>query len=376
MKKERIARIQDLVGLVNTLYPPSLAEEWDNVGLQAGDPGSELNRVLLSLDPSERALDAAREAGAQALLTHHPLIFRPLKSLTPVDETGRILFRAVREGIAVLCAHTNLDRAPEGLNDWLAEKLGLSAVSPLAEGRGGDLIKVVVFVPSGYEGVVADALFKGGAGRVGNYDRCSFAAAGTGTFRPGVGTDPFVGRQGETERVNEVRLEAILPREVQGKVVDRMLRAHPYEEVAYDLIPLANRRPRVGLGRIGRLAESTTLGAFAAQVKTALGAPALRLVGDVGRSVIKVALCGGSGASLLGEAGRQGADVLVTGDLKYHEARAAESQGVALIDAGHFATERIMIQGLATALRREAEGRGLNIEFIEMEGEEDPFKTV
>jgi len=376
MKKERSARIQDLVGLVNTLYPPSLAEEWDNVGLQAGDPGAELNRVLLCLDPSERALDAARTAGAQALLPHHPLIFRPLKNLTPGDETGRILFRAVREGIAVFCAHTNLDRARGGLNDWLAARLGLSAATPLAADRGGDLIKLVVFVPSGYEGVVAEALFKAGAGRIGNYDRCSFAAAGIGTFCPGAGTNPFVGRQGETERMSEVRLEAILPREVQGRVVDRMLRAHPYEEVAYDLIPLANRRPQVGLGRIGRLAEPTTLEAFVAKVKKALGAPSLRLVGDPGRSVAKVALCGGSGASLLGEAARQGADVLVTGDVKYHEARAAESQGMALLDAGHFATERLAIQGLATDLRREAEGRGLNIEFIEMEGEEDPFKAV
>lgn len=376
MKKERITRIQDLVGLVKTLYPPSLAEEWDNVGLQVGDPGAELNRVLLSLDPSERALDAARKAEARALLTHHPLIFSPLKSLTPLDETGRILFRAVREGIAVLCAHTNLDRAKEGLNDWLAEKLGLTAVSPLAADRGGDLTKLVVFVPSGYEGVVADALFKGGAGRVGNYDHCSFAATGIGTFRAGAGTDPFVGRQGETERVSEVRLEAILPREVQGRAVDRMLRAHPYEEVAYDLIPLANGRPQVGLGRIGRLVEPTTLGAFAAMVKTALGATSLRMVGDSDRTVVKVAVCGGSGASLLGEAARQGADLLVTGDVKYHEARAAESQGVALIDAGHFATERLMVQGLAAVLRREAEGRGLNIEFIEMEGEEDPFTAV
>jgi dinuclear metal center YbgI/SA1388 family protein len=376
MKKERIARIQDLLGLVNTLYPPALAEEWDNAGLQAGDPGAELNRVLLCLDPTEHALDAAREAGAQALLSHHPLIFRPLRNLTPGDETGRILFRAVREGVAVLCAHTNLDRAAPGLNDWLAERVGLMDISPLAADRGGDLLKLVVFVPRGYEGAVADALFKGGAGRIGNYDRCSFAAAGTGTFRPGAGTDPFLGRRGETERAGEVRLETILPREAQGKVLEKMLRAHPYEEVAYDLIPLANRRPHVGLGRIGRLAQPAALADFAAGVKTALGAGSLRLVGDCARMVAKVAVCGGSGASLLGEAARQGADVLVTGDLKYHEARSAEARGMAVIDAGHFATEHLMIRGMAAALRGEAERRGLNIEFIEMEGEEDPFKAV
>ncbi|WP_027713734.1 Nif3-like dinuclear metal center hexameric protein, partial [Desulfuromonas sp. TF] len=366
----------DLLGLVNTLYPPVLSEEWDNAGLQAGDPSAELKRVLVCLDPSEQALDTARETGAQALLTHHPLLFRPLRNLTPVDETGRILFRSIREGVAVLCAHTNLDKAAPGLNDWLAERLGLSDVSPLSAHRGGDLLKLVVFVPRGYEEVVADALFKGGAGQVGNYDRCSFAVAGTGTFRPGEGTDPFLGRQGETERVGEIRLETILPREAQTRVVEKMLKAHPYEEVAYDLIPLANGRPLVGLGRIGRLAQPSTLSEFAAGVKAALGGGPMRFVGDSARKVLKVAVCGGSGASLLNEAARRGADVLVTGDLKYHEARSAESRGMAVIDAGHFATEHIMIKGMAEALRREAERRGLNIEFIEMEGEEDPFKAV
>lgn len=376
MKKESLVRIQDLLGLVNTLYPPVLSEEWDNAGLQAGDPSAELKRVLVCLDPSEKALDAAREAGAQALLTHHPLLFRALKNLTPVDEMGRILFRSIREGVAVLCAHTNLDKAAPGLNDWLAERLGVLDVSPLSPHRGGDLLKLVVFVPKGYEDAVAEALFRGGAGQVGHYERCSFALAGTGTFRPGEGTDPFLGRQGETERVGEIRLETILPRESQAKVVEKMLKAHPYEEVAYDLIPLANGRPLVGLGRVGRLAQPTTLSDFAAGVKAALGGASLRLVGEPARKVAKVAVCGGSGASLLNEAARQGADVLVTGDLKYHEARSAESRGLAVIDAGHFATEHLMVKGMAGALRQEAERRGLNIEFVEMEGEEDPFKTV
>ncbi len=234
----------------------------------------------------------------------------------------------------------------------------------------------MVFVPCGYEGQVADALFKAGAGQVGDYDRCAFRTAGTGSFRPGAGTDPFLGRQGEVEVVREVRLETIFPRELLNRVIERMTRAHPYEEVAYDLIPLANRRLDVGLGRIGRLPRPLTLGDFAASVKSALQVADLRMVGEAGRQVVKVALCGGSGASLIAEAVRQGADVLVTGDVKYHEARNAESQGVALIDAGHFATERIMVQGLAETLGKEAQRRGLNIEFVEMEGEEDPFTVI
>jgi dinuclear metal center YbgI/SA1388 family protein len=374
MKKERIARIQDLVGLVHSLYPPALAEEWDNVGLQVGEAAAELKSVLICLDPNEKALDAAVAAGAQAIVAHHPLLFRPLRSLVPADETSRILFRAVREGVAILCVHTNLDRGRNGLNDWLAARLGVAAARPLA--AGGELLKLVVFVPAGYESQVADALFASGAGEVGSYDRCSFRSSGTGTFRPGPGTTPFIGRAGETEAVRELRLETVLPREAAHRAVERMLKAHPYEEVAYDLIPLANRRSDVGLGRIGRLEQALPLGEFALQVKTALGANSLRLVGDAGRRVAKVALCGGSGSSLLAEAVRQGADVLVTGDVKYHEAKNAESQGIALIDGGHFATEQLMVAGLSAVLRREAEKKGLNVVFHEMKGESDPFRTI
>jgi len=374
MKKEKTTRIQDLVGLVHSLYPPALAEEWDNVGLQVGDPAAEVRSVLVALEPSEKALAAASALGAGAIVAHHPLIFRPLRQLVPGDETGRILFRAVREGIAVICAHTNLDRGRDGLNDWLAERLGVGGAKPLA--AGGELLKLVVFVPAGYERRVAEALFAAGAGEIGRYDRCSFRTPGIGTFRPGTGSEPFLGRQGEVEAARELRLETVLPREAAGRAVERMLKAHPYEEVAYDLVPLANRRGDVGLGRIGRLARPSTLGEFAAQVKVALGTADLRLVGDDDRKVAKVALCSGSGASLLADAVRQGADVLVTGDVKYHEARAAESQGVALIDAGHFATERIMVSGLAEALRRAAQKKGQQVFFNEMEGEEDPFRTV
>jgi dinuclear metal center YbgI/SA1388 family protein len=376
MTTPRLARIQDLVGLLHALYPPALAEAWDNVGLQAGDPGSPVERVLISLDPSESALQAAAAAGAQALLSHHPLIFQPLRHLTPVTTTGRILFQAISKGIAVLCAHTNLDRAPAGLNDWLGDLLGIADRQPLAAAEEGGLLKIVVFVPSGYEEQVANALFAGGAGQVGRYSACSFAAEGAGTFQPEPGAQPFIGQPGVRERTREIRLETVVPREQSAKAVTRMLKAHPYEEVAYDLIPLANRRPDIGLGRIGRLSQALPLEAFAMQVKTALQIDFLRLVGDPKRSVQKIAWCGGSGASLLSEAARQGADVLVSGDIKYHEARQAEEMGVALIDAGHFATERIMVSRLAAVLQQEAENRGLLLTFIPMNEETDPFRLA
>ena len=290
MKKDRIARIQDLVGLLNALYPPGLAEPWDNVGLQVGDPAAELRRVLVCLDPTDAALAAAVEAQAQAVLAHHPLIFTPLRNLTPSDAAGRVAFEAVRSGVAVLAVHTNLDRGQDGLNDWLAVRLGVSPCQVLA--AGGDLLKLVVYVPAGHEEAVAEALFAAGAGRIGRYDRCSFRGEGIGTFRAGEGASPFLGRVGETERAAEIRLETILPREAQHRVVTRLLKAHPYEEVAYDLIPLANQREDIGLGRIGRLDETLFLEAFAARVKESLGAASLRVVGKPQRPVTKVGVVG------------------------------------------------------------------------------------
>ncbi len=373
--KQRIARIHDLLGLLNALYPPSLAEEWDNPGVQAGDVQAKVSKVLICLDPSEQALRAAAEAGAQALLCHHPLLFKPLHNLTLETETGRILFAAMRHRIVILAAHTNLDRASNGLNDWLAAALGLDSCRPL---QGGDasLVKVIVYVPAGYESPVVKALFEAGAGHVGDYDSCSFRSEGIGTFRPARGCSPFMGTVGEQSRVREVRLETVIPRDRLQRAVDRMVRAHPYEEVAYDLVPLANRRTDCGLGRIGRLTSKRTLQDFAETIKKALGVPVLRMVGDPRATVAKVAVCGGSGAGLLREAAHQGADVLVTGDVKYHEAREAASLGLALVDAGHFATERLMIGPLADTLTQAAAAQGLEIAFITYEGEEDPFKTI
>lgn len=373
--KERTVRLQDLLGLLHRLYPPSLAESWDNVGLQVGDPVSPVSRVLVCLDASEQALDEALRIGAQAIFCHHPLVFQPLKRLSPVDETGRLLFRAVREGIAIVSAHTNLDCGANGINDWLATALGVEKAEPLKPG-GGDLLKLVVFVPSGYEERVAAALFEAGAGAVGHYDSCSFRTDGVGTFRPGEASKPFIGEAGILERVREIRLETLLTREVQGRAIQRMLKAHPYEEVAYDLIPLANQRSDVGLGRIGCLPQTTTLGAFAEWVKQALGVPQVRVVGNVELKVNKVAVCGGSGASLLGEAERRGADVLVTGDVKYHEAFSARSRNIGLIDAGHFGTEHIMVKHFAEVLRQAAVSRRMEVQIEELQGEKDPFFTV
>lgn len=366
-------RIQDLVGLIHKLYAPELAEDWDNVGLQVGDPGRALDRVMVALDPGLEAVEAARDAGAQALVTHHPLLFKPVKRLTPDDAVGKVLWTAVRDDVAIISAHTNLDCAVDGLNSWLAQKMGVEQAVPL-QAVAGDYLKLVVFVPVGHEDAVADALFSAGGGQIGAYDQCSFRSSGEGTFRPGPGTQPYIGTVGQREKAEEVRLETIIPKRKLLRVLEKMQKAHPYEEVSYDLLPLQNQVPGAGLGRIGRLAQQVNLGEFAARVKESLGCDHLRLIGADQMPVRKVALCGGSGAFLLQTAHRQGADVLVTGDVKYHEARQAEELGIALIDAGHFATEQLMIEQVTQSLQAAARQLNWGVAFEAYTGEEDPFR--
>jgi len=366
-------RIQDLVGLIHRLYAPELAEDWDNVGLQVGDPGRPLDRVMVALDPGLEAVEAARDAGAQALVTHHPLLFKPVKRLTPDDAVGKVLWTAVRDDVAIISAHTNLDCAVDGLNSWLAQKMGVEQAIPL-QAVAGDYLKLVVFVPVGHEDAVADALFSAGGGQIGAYDQCSFRSRGEGTFRPGPGTQPYIGTLGQREKAEEVRLETIITKRKLLRVLEKMQKVHPYEEVAYDLLPLQNQVPGAGLGRIGRLAQQTSLGEFAARVKESLGCDHLRLIGADQMPVRKVALCGGSGAFLLQTAHRQGADVLVTGDVKYHEARQAEELGIALIDAGHFATEQLMIEQVTQSLQAAARQLNWGVAFEAYTGEEDPFR--
>lgn len=375
MAKPKTARLTDILGILNQLCPANLAESWDNVGLQVGDPQAQIDKILICLDVEDAALEEALGCEAQLIISHHPLIFRALKRLTPTDTTGRVLFKAIKHDIAVASAHTNLDRAADGLNDWLASRLQLQGLRPVEQPESHHFHKLIVYVPIGHEREMMDALFAGGAGHIGAYDQCSFRTSGTGTFRGGDQSQPFIGTPGELEETEEIRLETIVPTSGINKAVSRMLKAHPYEEVAYDLIPLSNHLTNVGLGRIGTLVKPLSLQAFANQVKDNLGVPSLRLVGDLDRQLSKVAVCGGSGMSTYADAVRQGADCLVTGDIKFHEAQRARAEGVALIDAGHFATEQLMVSELSRRLKTILTERHYSIEIFEMNSEKDPFVT-
>lgn len=358
---------------MDTLAPRNRAEEWDNVGLLVGDPGAEVGCVLVSLDVDEAVVDRAITEKADLIIAHHPLIFRPLKSLRFDLPLGSLLRKLVQNNIMVYAAHTNLDCAAMGVNAQLAGRLGLTDVETLKVTGSDRMFKLVTFVPTEHTAAVLNAVSEAGAGWIGNYSHCTFRLLGTGTFLPREGTNPFIGLAGKLEEVEEHRLETIVPENLVDKVIKAMKKSHPYEEVAYDIYPLHQPVSNWGLGAIGRLTSPVSLGAFAQQVKQALGVRVVKLSGDSERLVTKVAVCGGAGASLIHAAAFKGADVLVTGDLKYHEAQEAFALKLALLDAGHFATEQVIVPALANMLRSELERNGEAVNIVAVEKTEEPW---
>ncbi|HEX5641844.1 MAG TPA: Nif3-like dinuclear metal center hexameric protein, partial [Thermoleophilia bacterium] len=306
--------------------------------------------VLVALEVDDAVLDEARRLGAPLVVSHHPLIFDPLERLSDDTLAGRLALRAAREGVAVIAAHTNLDKARGGMADVIAELLGLEAAAPLAP-AAADVLKLVGFVPEDDADLVRKALFASGAGVIGEYEHCSWSVGGQGTFFGREGTDPAAGTSARDETVHEQRLEVVFPRRLRRRVVGAYVAAHPYEEPAFDVVPLENEIASLGLGRLGALPAPTTLAALAAEVAAVLRLPSVRYAGDGRREVRRVAVLPGSGAEAIARGVAQVADVLITGDVKYHEARAAQAQGLALIDAPHGVTEQEGVLRWAERLR-------------------------
>lgn len=341
----------EIVAVLEELAPPALAEAGDRIGLQFGRPEQVVERVLVCLDVTPAVVDEAVRAGAQMLVSHHPPIWQPFTSLREDRPAQALAADLIRKGLGVYVLHTNWDKAPAGVNACLARALGLEQVESLREAEAELFYKLVTFVPEGYEDVVRDALAAAGAGVIGAYSHCSFQIPGTGTFKPLEGATPFIGTKGELERVNELRLEMILPRKNLNRVLRALRQAHPYEEIAYDVYPLANRQAGAGLGAVGNLAGAAKLADLVERVKAALGVPHVRLLGDPERPVKRVAVCGGSGGDFVALARRRQAELLVTGDVKYHQALEALALDLAVIDAGHWATERVSLPFLAEHLQ-------------------------
>lgn len=369
------AKGQAVIQLMEELAPKSYAVENDKIGLQLGTLQKEIRKVLVALDVTEEVVDEAIREQADLIIAHHAIIYRPLPHIQTDTPAGRLYERLIKHDIAVYIAHTNLDVADGGINDMMAEALGLSGTQPLDEVHTDKLKKLVVFVPTTHADAVRQAMFEAGAGGIGRYSHCSFNIEGIGTFKPEEGTDPFIGQPGKLETAQEIRVETIVPQSVERRVVQAMLKAHPYEEVAYDLYSLDLKTRTFGLGRAGKLPQPVTLQELCERVKQVFDVPMLRVVGDLTRTVRKAAVLGGSGSRYVKLAQFAGADVLITGDIDYHTAHDALAAGIALIDPGHN-VEKIMKRGVADLLRRKLEERKWATAVTASQIDTEPFRFV
>lgn len=350
----RMPSLADLVDLLHAWYPPATALEGDAVGLVAGDPSAEVSRVLFAVDPTIEVAREAVEWGADLLVVHHPLFLTPVSSVAATTPKGRTLHTLTSGGCGLLTAHTNADQAESGVSESLALALGLSDLAPIRAAAAAPVDKVVVFVPVDSADIVREALHGAGAGRIGDYDSASWSTAGEGRFRPLDGADPAIGRVGEVEVVEEARVEVVVPRRRRTAVVRALLAAHPYEEPAFDVVPLADPGlATTGTGRTGTV-EPTTLAGFARRVAEVLPTTAhgVRVAGDPDRPVRRVAVCGGAGDFLLDELVGSDVDVYLTSDLRHHRAAEfLEHGGPALVDVAHWAAEWTWLPVVEARLR-------------------------
>lgn len=332
-------KVKDIVSFLNHYAPLSLQESYDNSGLIIGDEMEETEGVLITVDVTEEIVDEAIEKKCRLIVAHHPLIFEGLKKITGRNYVERIVKKVLVNDIAIYASHTNLDNLWGGVNTKIADLLGVKnyrILSPLRE----KLLKLVYFVPVDHAEETRSAVFEAGAGHIGDYDSCSYNLKGFGTFKAGEGTDPFVGEQGKLHQEEEMRIEVVLPDYLQNRVLKSLLKAHPYEEVAYDLYPLKNQFDRGGIGVIGDLDNEMKEMDFLDLLKETFEAKGIRYSSLLNKNIKKVAICGGSGSSLIQKAIACGADAFVTGDMKYHQFFDADKK-ILIADVGHYESEQI-----------------------------------
>ena len=339
--------VRDVARWLDAFAPLSLAESWDNVGLLWGDPVAEVTRLMTCLTVTgTTALEAVHER-AELIISHHPVLFRAAQRVTADCTENGMLWPLARAGVSVLSPHTAFDNTIGGINDGLARRLDLIDVGPLRPTPSEGTFKIVVFTPEPQRQSVLDAAFNAGGGRIGAYDQCSFAIPGQGTFYGAKGANPSVGQAGRRETVDEWRLEVVCPPARLAAVLAAIRAAHSYEEPAIDVYPLHAEPGPPGSGRLGRLRDPVPLAAFARRVGDVLKAPGVQFVGGPDRLVARVAIVCGAGDDFLVDASRGAADVLLTGEARFHKALEAEALGIGLVVAGHHATERPGVEDLA-----------------------------
>ncbi|MBI4855659.1 MAG: Nif3-like dinuclear metal center hexameric protein [Acetobacterium woodii] len=338
-------KLNKIIQSIEAIAPEKLAEDWDNVGLQVGSRQQLVNKILLTLDISAEVVKEAVTKKADLIIAHHPFIFNGLKTLSSDWEKGQLIEQLIKNDIAVYVAHTNLDKAETGLNYYLAELLGLENIRTLEPSNPVTYYKLVVYTPMEATERIIEVLGKNGAGAIGDYDYCTYRSSGIGTFRPLAGSNPFIGSLDKLESVAEDRIEAIVPVYELKNLINQLKKNHPYEEMAYDVIPLENGRliNENGLGKIGVLKAPMDAAGFIGAVKEKLGLITLRGAGNMPETIRRVAICSGAGADMIGLAKAKRADVLITGDLKHHDGQRAQENNFWVLDAGHYGTEKWVV---------------------------------
>lgn len=331
--------IQEITQALETFAPIPLQEEYDNCGLIFGTKSQAVNAALLTLDCTEEVLEEAIEKQCNLIIAHHPPVFKGIKKLNGQTYTERLLVKAIQHNIALYAMHTNADNVLWGVNNCMADKLGLDTENrQVLLPKKNTLRKLLTFCPVSHTEKVKDALFAAGAGNIGKYAECSFTSSGTGTFKAGKTAQPFSGKIGERHHEPEERIETVFPFYLQQHILSALLQAHPYQEVAYDIYALQNDCPGLGSGLIGKLSEKMLVMDFLQHVKKVFGCKSIRY-STYKQAVQTVALCGGSGSFLLNEALKKGADAFVTADVKYHQFFDAEEK-ILFADIGHFESEQ------------------------------------
>lgn len=329
---------QEITTFIESLSPLAYQESYDNSGLIIGNPNDSVSGILLTLDITEEVIDEAIKLKMNMIISHHPLIFSGLKKINGKSETERCVLKAIKNNITIYAAHTNLDSVHGGVNSKICEKLGLKNCRVLSPVEG-QLKKLVTFIPVADAEKVRAAIFDAGAGHIGNYDSCGFNAKGSGSFRGNESTNPYVGEKGKIHFEEETRFETIFPRYLQNKIVNALIKTHPYEEVAYDIYPLDNLNPQVGIGMVGELGQEVDETEFLQTIKNIFDCKAIRHTAFLNKKIKKVAIVGGSGSSYLHAAIGANADIFITGDFKYHQFFDAANK-ILIADIGHFESEQ------------------------------------
>ncbi len=368
------ATVAHIINIIDSIAPIDLAEDWDNSGLQIGQPDWPVHNILVALDPLPCVVEEARRRNIDLLITHHPLIFKPLRSINFSTPAGSVIKMAIESKITIFSAHTNLDCAVGGTNDVMAKKIGLGNIRALGRGNRPEQYKLTIFVPVEYEKKILDSLLKTGAGTIDQYTSCSFRSFGKGTFKPGPLAKPFIGESGETADVDEVRIETLVEKKDLEQVVSSVMKHHPYESGAYDVYPLFPSETVQGIGRLGELDQMMDLESFAIKVKDQLGLKSIKVAGRSDLPVSLAAVCTGSGSGRTGDFYSSGAQVYISGDVHYHDARDIEGLGLGVIDVGHFASEHLIVRELTSRLKTLLAENGLRVNVEACGLEEDPFK--